>query len=114
MSAAVSVFRRSVARLEGCGRGLRYTEELRRRGAELTRSLRSAGWSLAAVSRSLGVSTPTLERWLERYEAVGMVEVSVVDSGGSSALLAIVTPDGFRVEGVARREVVALIGELRP
>jgi len=81
------------------------------------------GESVSAVARRLEVTPLTLERWLASapQEAAPPVmrEVVVRDAAGAPAGeqgemgLTLVTPDGFRVEGLAAAELVEILRALR-
>ncbi|MDP9120689.1 MAG: hypothetical protein M3O15_04870 [Acidobacteriota bacterium] len=76
------------------------------------------GVGLEEVATVLGVSEPTLSRWLERQRGpLRRVEVvaqeEAADRPRLAGALVLVTPHGYRVEGLELGEVAALLEALR-
>jgi hypothetical protein len=69
----------------------------------------------------LGVSRVTLERWLESQPLVAapalrevvLRESVAAESPVAAGSLIVVTPDGFRIEGLCRADLSALVPSLR-
>ena len=99
------------------GRGRRYPERLRHVAVRYGRWALDSGVELGAAAKALGISALTLGRWLEREtltsEAPVMHEVTVVGEALPTGELAVCTPDGFRIEGVARSELASVLAVLR-
>jgi hypothetical protein len=78
-----------------------------------------AGESLGEAAAQLGMSRATLERWLDEEPAgdsslVREVVVREEETGaGAGAGLTLVTPEGFRIEGLAVADLTALVRSLR-
>lgn len=101
------------------GRGQRYPEMLRRLAVEYGRWTLGVGRSVEEAAKALGVSPPTLTRWLDQAPtspvSPAMREVTVVDETipQPAGELVVWTPDGFRIEGVERAELAAVLSVLR-
>lgn len=100
-------------------RGIRVPEELRQLAIRFGRWALDEGESLGEAAAQLGVSRATLERWLDEEpagdsSAVREVVVRAEEAGaGSGAGLTLVTPEGFRIEGLAVADLTALLRSLR-
>ncbi len=109
MQEELEQFRREAAVRDG----LRYPEslkELARRYAQLVVSVGGGGRQAA---RDLGIGEATLVRWLRgktAERAAGLCEVVVADRGRGG--LAVISPTGWRVEGLAVSEVAELLSAL--
>ena len=122
---------RSAATAANRGRqrqGWRFTPELKALAIEHCRERREVGRSYAEISEDLGIAPPTLSRWLEeatpRREPSGSfrpVELVKFDEAVapaprpkpappqvSSSPLSVVTPGGFRIEGLSWQQVLEL------
>jgi hypothetical protein len=79
---------------------VRYLERRRRDGAsgeQAASELGVSGWSLSRWSRA---SSPNLRR------------VEVVETATHSTMLTLVTPRGYRVEGLSEETLVRVVGRL--
>ncbi len=100
------------------GRGVRYPEPLRREATALAREALVAGVSLSGVAASLGIGALTLSRWLQSSDRpaslrkVEILESSVASREGHSAGVVVVTPGGYRVEGLTVSQVAELLRTL--
>ena len=121
MRELASEFVRRRDELRQDGQGFRVPEDLRRLAERFGRGVLERGESLAQAARQLGVSRASLERWLERSpqssapavrEVVVREEHRDLEPAGETSLT-LVTPEGFRIEGLARGEVVELLRALR-
>src|SRR5206468_8747485 len=115
MDAAVRRFRKGAAVQLGqrTGTSIRYTPALRRRAVTIARKRRDAGVVVAAVARELGVRPRALRLWLQtpagprlRRVAIATAPVATVDRP------VLVTPQGFRLEGLGAAGLVALLRAL--
>ena len=87
-----------------------YPDHVRREVLRHVRPLRDAGRSLASLADEVGLPAPTLGRWLageKRDDQPGFVPVLVHDASLAEATrspglgtLTLVTPAGYRVEGL--------------
>jgi hypothetical protein len=94
------------------GRGKRYTSSLKDRIAGAATQLRQQGRSWQRIGSFLGVSHETARRFsgASRSPAFVPVEVLEVPSRGG---LVLVSPDGYRVEGLGVDEAAAILRRLR-
>lgn len=106
--------------LRQAGSGFRVPEELRRVAIRFGRWALDEGESLGGVAATLEVSRATLERWLDEepaFESSPVREVVVRQAGaeevGGGTGLTLVTPEGFRIEGVAVADLAELVRSLR-
>ncbi len=113
MDAAVRRFRQDAAlHLDRrTGTAIRYTPALRRRAVVIARKGRGAGVAVAAVARDLGVRPRALRLWLQsparlRLRRVAIAPVAAVERP------VLITPQGFRVEGLDAAGLVALLRAL--
>ena len=95
------------------GTAIRYTPALRNRAVVIARKRREAGVAVAAVARELGVRPRALRLWLQsparprlRRVAIATLPVAAVDRP------VLITPQGFRVEGLSAGGLVALLRAL--
>lgn len=115
MDSRVSRFRSEVRRLGGPGRGRRYPQGLRDLAVSYCSEMRVVGESLPAVAAELAVSQGTLQRWIDAADCAAVSSGQlreVVLTGGDSACLAVVTPGGYRVEGLSLADATTLLRSL--
>ena len=107
--------RRSIA----VGRGKRYPESLRRLAVRFATEAEAAGWGPSRIARRLGVASATVERWCETPSIVetegGMREVVVRDDVPAAVerRAVLVTPEGYRIEGLRAEDLAELVRTLR-
>ena len=108
----------------------RIPHPIRRQAIEYTRRQRTRGRNRSQISRLTGVSTDTLRRWItlengrQRKQPRSLVAVQVTDThtcrpGRSEDLsdragqgLVLVSPSGFRLEGLSVDDAVRTMGVL--
>ena len=101
------------------GRGRRYPEALRRLAVGFATEAEAAGWSASRIARRLGIAWATLERWCASPSVVeakgGMLEVVVRDEAPAAPErhAVLVTPEGYRIEGLRHEDLVELVRALR-
>ena len=105
----IQKLRAALARRER-GRGKRYAAGLKQRIAEAATVLRGRGHGWQTIGRFLGIPHETARRFSGGSTAA-FVPVEVV--GTVSAGLSLVSPDGYRVEGLAVAEVAEILRRLR-
>ena len=93
----------------GWGTQRRYPARLRREIEAAAARLRSEGVSWADASARLGVSTETLRSWLSQSTALVPVEVAAETEVES---IAVVLPNGLRLEGLDVEAAVAVVRAL--
>lgn len=109
MDARVKRFRTEAARY-GVGRvGRRYPAEMKAIAVALAEE--RGAEPLSRVASELGVSEPSLQRWIEQGEPALFRPVAVeLDSGRVPGCgLVLITPQGYRVEGLEAESLAALL-----
>ncbi len=111
---------RSTARQLARGKhpsGVRYPAPFRDAVVTLARTRVGHGQSRAQVARDVGVAFPTLVAWLERPRRPALRPVAVAptpDPGPTPrSSVVLVTPHGFRVEGLEGDALVAVLRALQ-
>jgi len=88
----------------------RYPEELKRRAGAYTRARLASGMKRAAVAAELGVPPITLARWAAAVSGFRTVAVEAEETKPTGRRdLVLVSPGGFRLEGLELSEVAALL-----
>jgi hypothetical protein len=110
---------RSTARQLARGKhrsGIRYPASFRDAVITLARTRVAHGQSRAQVARAVGVSFPTLAAWLQRPGPMAVRPVAIVPESASAperpSRMVLVTPQGFRIEGLDRDTLVAVLRAL--
>jgi hypothetical protein len=78
----------------------------------LEESLRRGG-TRGSASRKLGVSELTLKRWQEGKKSNGRLRRVEVVEKESSEEIVLVTPEGYRVEGLSEPGLIRFLTQLR-
>jgi hypothetical protein len=91
-----------------------YPAAVRRRVAEVARGLVADGWTTHRVAGRLGLAATTLARWLGDDDSDRAAFVPVVVRAEAPAALrpVLVTPGGYRVEGLDVEQLAALLPRL--
>jgi transposase-like protein len=93
--------------------GRRYSPELRQLGVSYLEECLLKGSSRGSVARNLGVSEYTLKRWQQKEKRKGHLRrVEVIDREPSEQIV-LVTPEGYRVEGLSEPGLIRLLSQLR-
>jgi transposase-like protein len=98
-----------------------YPQEFRRRALALEAQLTEQGWTQQRLVDALGISRPTLRRWREKYgvlaesktEKPQLRPVEMSPAVATQTTVRIVSPEGWRIEGLRLDEVAELMGRLR-
>jgi hypothetical protein len=73
----------------------------------------AAGWNLPAVAQAVGVSIGSVRNWRREPPVTALVPVVVTPSRvGERAVLTVVAPSGYRVEGLDAATTAAQAGAL--
>lgn len=131
MEKELEQFQQEVQRLKAGRRGgsLPFPEALRAFAVRYLKQMQEAGGSVVEAAAKLGVSAPTLYEWRKgrtagstkrkkRTEKSGvLVPVRVGERPAEGAveqagLLAVVSPGGWRVEGLSLEAAAQLLGKL--
>ena len=96
---------------------IRYPAPFRDAVVTVARTRVGHGRSLAQMARDVGVSFPTLAAWLERPERPSLRAVAVVAPDLDPPTerrgpVVLITPHGFRVEGLDGAALVAVLRAL--
>ena len=111
MDNEAAVLRRELSRVEK-GRGKRYPRDLRERVVAWARGRQEAGASWESIKRELGQKFDTVRRWCAAVaKSRALVPVRVVATR-SQRTVSVVSPSGYRVDGLALSEAAALLREL--
>jgi hypothetical protein len=101
--------RRRVARLKRDRPGFRFSAALRAEITAWVTEQRECGVWWCDLSRAIGVSAETLKRWAApRATASAMLPVHVIDAPPMGTVT-LVSSTGFRVEGVAIADAIAIL-----
>lgn len=95
----------------GRGRGKRYPANLKQRIAAAATGLRERGQGWQAIGRIVGIPHETVRRFAGATGGRAFMPVEVV--GAASGGLSLVSPDGYRVEGLVAAEVAEILRRLR-
>ena len=92
-------------------RGRCVSPELKRRAATWIVKERAAGRTVSALARELGIVAGTVLRWSAGVRAMVPVRV-VADADADAKTVSVVSPSGFRIEGVTLAEATLVLREL--
>ncbi len=114
MDARVKRFQQQAAEQGAGGVGKRYPAELRRLAVEVALERRQE--PLSRIARELGVSALSLQRWIEQGEPARFRPVQLrpaePDRSTESQGLILITPRGYRIEGLDASILALLLGAL--
>lgn len=99
------------------GRGKQYPTALRERATRWIRAQTAAGASLRAVASALGIHAESARRWNQAGAAAetstALVPIEVIaDEIRPTRTVAVISPAGFRVDGLSLIEAAALMREI--
>lgn len=105
------------------GPGKVYSDELKVRLTGWARRSIAAGSSLGLTARAIGLDPRTLAAWLGTTAAtatrrwtpaspVALVPVEVVEPAATAAMLTLVSPSGYRLEGLTFDDAVRALARL--
>jgi transposase-like protein len=93
--------------------GRRYTVELRHLAVSYLEQCLRSGRTRGSAARKLGVSEYTLKRWQEEEQRNGGLRRVEVVERESTEEIVLVTPEGYRVEGLTEPGLIRLLDQLR-
>lgn len=110
----VKRLRQAVLDLGPRQRGRLFPEPLRGRLVAAARELRERGETNAEISTLLGISKETARRMATEVNGAALVpvEIGAAPVASGDAALTVVSPTGWRVEGLELDEAVALLRAL--
>ena len=105
--------RAAVAALGPRGRTSRIPDAVRAEVLAYARGERAAGRSWAGIAHAVGLSPGALKNWSQTpAPARRLVPVAVATPAGPGAVLVVVSPGGYRVEGLDLATATALLRAL--
>lgn len=112
----LTVLKRELSRGER-GRGKRYSMDLRKRAVAWAEGRHQAGVSWPEISRELGLGRDTARRWCGGQRKAtkhnrSLLPVKVVQKSADNGRLALVSPNGFRIEGLTLAEAATMLRAL--
>jgi hypothetical protein len=90
------------------GPGKRYPDAVRARVVSWVESERARGRCLSVVAAELGMPVTTLMRWCASRRALPVVVETVAPV--TSSAVSVVTPSGWRIEGLSLEQAASLLG----
>jgi hypothetical protein len=119
MDADARRLRATIARLQhGQARtAVRYPANIRRQVTAIARRRQRQGADVNAIARDVGVAPWTLALWLRRSASARLRAVDVVPdsrpgAGGGGSAPVLITPRGFRIEGLDQDGLIAVLRAL--
>ena len=117
MDEKFEAFREEVLQWRGTRRkGARpYTAAMKAKALQLAKYLQTQGLAMDVVAKRIGICAATLYLWRSSSRERRMVAVTVVRPEPqvvAPACLALVSPRGYRLEGVPVKLAVAMLQEL--
>lgn len=95
------------------GRGRHYSAALRARVTAWARHRLEVGATIQGVAAELAMHRETLRRWLRvKHTTEALVPVEVVEDIASTSGLRVVSPSGFRIDGLTLDEAIAVLRRL--
>jgi len=112
MDDELSALQDALSKLDARGRGKRYPKDLKQRLIDYVRRQRDGGTTWAILSDQLGLPATTLSKWLKPKpppdSSAAFVPVVVADDAQQEHV-AIVAPNGWRIEGLTLERALVLI-----
>jgi len=102
---------RKVLATMGGGTGRRYSLAMRMRVRTAATRMRADGTGWQAIGKEMGIPHETVRRFCADKKGDDFVPVEVATLA-STGMVVLVTPNGFRVEGIAVAEAAELIRQL--
>ena len=104
--------RRELDRVGG-RRGPCFSADLKERATAWIVMRRAEGLTVSTIASELGLATGTVLKWSARSKSVrALLPVEVVAERSSERRVSVVSPSGFRVEGLSLLEAAALLRAL--
>lgn len=95
-------------------RGPCFPRDLKERTAAWLVQQRAAGVTVGELAAQLGLASGTVLRWceLKKRPSLALVPVEIVAEPNAASSMSIVSPSGFRIEGLSFADAVALLRAL--
>jgi hypothetical protein len=98
----------------GRGRGNRFPAELRERVIVYGRRRRADGASWTRIGIELGMKWETVRRWCIEKQPAQLRRVEIVaEANEATNGISVVSPSGFRAEGLTVRDAALMLATLR-
>jgi len=107
----IQKLRTALARRER-GRGKRYTPSLKQRIAEAATELHRQGQGWQAIGKFFGIPHESVRRFSGASTTTALVPVEVVNEPASAGLT-LVSPEGYRIEGLGVGDAAEILRRLR-
>jgi hypothetical protein len=107
----IQKLRAALARRER-GRGKRYTPSLKQRIAAAATELRRQGQGWQTIGKFFGIPHETVRRFSGASTTTALVPVEIVDEPAGAGLT-LVSPEGYRIEGLGVGEAAEILRRLR-
>lgn len=106
-------FQKTAGQMKKNGERIRYSQEMKVFAVDYTKDEVAGGSSFNRCVKTLGLAEATLTRWMEaaggHFRPVRMHKENSSIQNGSVTL---VTPEGYRLEGLSIRDAVNLLQSL--
>ncbi len=117
MDEKIDAFRKEVLQWRGTRRkGARpYTAEMKTKALQLAKDLQVRGLAMDAVAKRIGICAATMYLWRSSSKGSRMVPVKVVRAEPHETApdrFALVSPRGYRLEGLPVKLAAAMLREL--
>jgi hypothetical protein len=116
MDEKIESFREQVLQWRGTRRkGARpYTAEMKATALQFAKDLQSRGIAMDVVAKRLGIAAATLYCWRSSSAPRQMVRVKVArsESHAVTSHVQLVSPRGYRIEGLPMKVAIAMLQEL--
>jgi hypothetical protein len=114
MGTSLQVARRALGQLGRRGKTTAIPDEVREVLVAYAQTQRERGKSWAVIAEALGVSSSGLIRWSRRRtRCAGALPVQLrVEEPSDRTTVALVSPAGYRIEGLGASEALAALREL--
>jgi hypothetical protein len=90
-----------------------WTSDQKREIAADVRRRRAENESFRSICRTLDINEGSLRLWMDQFPERSLQPVTVIDYDRLGRGLTLVTPDGFRVEGLAIETAAQLLDRVR-
>ncbi len=100
MTTTFSELRESIIRSRAGHKNWRCPATLRQQIVAFANTQRQEGMAILKIAQQLGLSQSGLNRWLEGAEEGKLRPVRIADPTTPQAMMVLVTPGGYRLEGL--------------
>jgi hypothetical protein len=90
-----------------------WTKDQKRDLAAEVRRRRTNGETFASICDALEINEGSLRLWMDQFPERALQPVTMIDGGIFRRDISLITPDGFRVEGLQVETAAQLLERLR-